>query len=254
MTIDEMIANKAQLIELKKGAVKYTDVWQSNVIKVGDQIKAERKLEDNDNEVYRTVVGNTYYWMDGHEDVHVKGCFSNSIKQKASKVFHLHDHEYKLTSRVGDPQEITEKDISWRDLGVDIEGETTSLLMLSKIRKDYNSSIYSDYKNMKIDQHSVGMRYIKVDLAVNDEKYPEEKKNWDEVYPLLANKEAAHEKGYFWIIKEASLIEISAVLMGSNPITGTLQPEKSTEEIKDEAADALLKSKVEFYKQLRNGF
>ena len=254
MTIDEMIANKAQLIELKKGAVKYTDVWQSNVIKVGDQIKAERNLEDNDDEVYRTIVGNTYYWMDGHDDVHTKGCFTKSIKERSNRIFHLHDHEYKLTSRVGDPQEITEKDISWRDLGVDIEGETTSLLMLSKIRKDYNSSIYSDYKNMKIDQHSVGMRYEKILFATNDARFIDEKKNWDDVYPLLANKEAADEKGYFWIVKEASLIEISAVLMGSNPITGTLQPEKSIEESKDEAADALLKSKVEFYKQLRNGF
>ena len=250
MTIDEMVSKKAELIELKKAAVKYSDVFQSNSIKVDSTIKAERKFEDTEDSIYRTIVGNTYYWMDSHDDVHVKGCFKNSIKQKADKVFHLHDHEYKLTSRVGDPREITEKEIQWKDLGVDKEGETTSLLMLSNIKKSYNPVIFDDYKEMKVNQHSVGMRYIKVDLAVNDEQYEEEYKNWTEIFPLIANKDDAEEKGYFWIVKEAALIEISAVLMGSNPITGTLQPEKSIEDSKEEAANALLKSINQYYKNL----
>lgn len=250
MTIDEMVAKKAELIELKKAAIKMTDTCQSAVIKINSAIKSENKFEDSDDVIYRTIVGNTYNWMDSHDDVHVKGCFTNSIKQRADKVFHLHDHEYKLTSRVGDPQEITEKDLSWRDLGVDIEGETTSLLMLSKIKKGYNPLIFDDYKEMKINQHSVGMRYIKVHLAVNNPEYEDEYNNWKLHYGDIANKEVADEKGYFWIVKEAALIEISAVLMGSNPITGTLQPEKSIEESKEEVADALRKSIKEYYKKL----
>ena len=105
-------------------------------------------------------------------------------------------------------------------------------------------------KEMKIDQHSVGMRYIKVELAVNNEEYEDEYKNWSQYYGSIANKERADEVGYFWIVKEAALIEISAVLMGSNPITGTLQPEKSIVESKEEVADALHKSIKEYYKNL----
>jgi len=250
MTIGEMVAKKAELIELKKAAIKYTDTSQGSVIKTGSTGKADNKFKDTEDTVYRTIIGNTYNWMDSHDDVHVKGCFSKSIKERSDKVFHLHDHEYKLTSRVGEPQEILEKDISWKTLGVDMEGETTSLLMLSKIKKSYNEIFFNDYKEMKIDQHSVGMRYIKVELAVNNEEYEDEYKNWSQYYGSIANKERADEVGYFWIVKEAALIEISAVLMGSNPITGTLQPEKSIVESKEEVADALHKSIKEYYKNL----
>ena len=50
----------------------------------------------------------------------------------------------------------------------------------------------------------------------------EEKKIWDKYYPVVANKEIADECGYFWVVTEAKVIEGSAVPIGSNQATPTL--------------------------------
>ena len=71
-----------------------------------------------------------------------------------------------------------------------------------------------------VDQHSVGMQYVKIDLAVNDEDYEEEYKLWQDNIDQIGNKEQAEQKGYFWLVREAKLIEISAVLLGSNELHG----------------------------------
>ena len=64
---------------------------------------------------------------------------------------------------------------------------------------------------------------------------------WEKYYPMIANKELADSKGYFWAVKEAKMIEESAVPVGSNSITPTLEnnmksePEKSTQDRKSGA-------------------
>jgi hypothetical protein len=49
---------------------------------------------------------------------------------------------------------------------------------------------------------------------------------------MIANKSAADEKGYFWAVTEAKLIEISAVVIGSNRITPTQSVTENTEAAK----------------------
>jgi hypothetical protein len=67
------------------------------------------------------------------------------------------------------------------------------------------------------------MRYINLALAVNDgESYPNEFKVWQDVIGKVGNRKAAEEQGYFWAVKEAALIETSAVLAGSNELTPTM--------------------------------
>jgi hypothetical protein len=248
MEIKELIQRKAELIKLKKAATKFTDGWATPAI--GSVSKSVNKASDS-NSIDKTIVGNTYYWMDSHEDVHVKGCFAKSIKE-SKKIFHLHDHEFKIAAQVGDISKAYEKDLDWSVFGINKEGVTTALLADSNIKKDYNERIFKDYNNGKIDQHSVGMQYVKLDLAVNDEEYEDEYKVWQEVFPLLGNPEAATDKGYFWVVRECKLIEISAVLMGSNSLTPTLEdnqePHTSTLE-SDAAAKALQLSK--FYNNLK---
>lgn len=91
------------------------------------------------------------------------------------------------------------------------------------------------YKQNKVKNHSVGMRYVKLDLAMNSESKwdEEEKKIWDKYYPIVANKEVADERGYFWVVTEAKIIEGSAVPIGSNQATPTLNisEAKSTQEL-----------------------
>lgn len=224
MNITEIVANKAELIQLKKAEVKTVKGGISSVTKTNATIKGVFK--DNDNSLERTIVGNTYLWMDSHDDVHAKGCFTKSIKENKS-IFHLHDHEFKLTSKVGEPKKTYEEEIAWKDLGVNKSGMTQALFMDTEIFKDYNSQIFNEYKAGRINQHSVGMQYVKIDLAVNDEAYEKEFKTWQDNIDTLGNPERAKEKGFFWLVKEAKLIEISAVLLGSNELTPTQKEYKA---------------------------
>jgi len=219
-------ANKAELVAMKKKAIKLCDGVGG--INLGGGIsKAEKGASSEDGVLIKTIIGNTYNWMDSHGDVHVGNTFKKSIGENKN-IFHLHDHEFKITAKVGDFTSVEERPISWRELGVNKEGSTTVLVGTSEIRRDYNSQIYNEYKANKINQHSVGMYYVKIDLAINSNESEDakEKGNWDTYLPLLGNPERAEEKGYFWVVKEAKLSEISAVLLGSNELTGMYGKEK----------------------------
>ena len=115
MTIRELVEQKAELVKLKKAATKFTDGWCTP--SVGEVVSKGVISKASDSDVInKTIVGNTYYWMDSHEDVHVKGCFKKSI-QETKKIFHLHDHEFKISSQVGDISKAYEKELLWSTFG-----------------------------------------------------------------------------------------------------------------------------------------
>lgn len=231
-----LVENKEDIIFQKKSATKFADCVLHLPLKIKETAeKAQRYDYSNDEQagkLTRTIVLNTYNWLDSHDDVHLNGIFSKSISETRRK-FHLHDHQQSLEGRVGIPQEFSEKEISWRELGQGKTGKTQALFMKSEIRKDLNEKMYQAYLNDEIDQHSVGMQYVKMALAINDEeKYPNEFKVWQEHIGKLGNRGTAEEQGFFWAVSEAKLYEGSAVLFGANELTPTLgsksQPEKST--------------------------
>lgn len=247
--LKELVANKNQLIDLKKASIK-TVKGGLSFMPVPNKATFKGAYKNGDTNIQRTIVGNTYLWMDSHEDVHAKNLFKKSVSERKGNIFHLHDHEFKITSKVGEPIDIYEKEISWRELNVDKDGSTQALFMDSEIKKEYNTLIFNEYKNNKISQHSVGMQYVKIDLAVNDEEFEDEYKVWKENINVIGNKELAEEKGFFWFVREAKLIEISAVLMGSNELTPTLQdnktePSKDTQ--KEAAEESLQEQKRKYY-------
>jgi hypothetical protein len=236
-----LIENKKQLISMKKSALKVCDIFDSNRIEVTPKSIFKNEQLENDTSIVKTIIGNTYNWMDSHDDVHLKNTFTKSISDRQKDIFHLHDHKFEITAKVGEPQKIYEQDIAWKTLGINKSGNTQALVMESEVLKDYNSKIFKAYKTGKINQHSVGMQYIKIDLAINDESEEEEFKVWNDNLETIANKDRAEERGFFWAVKEAKLVEISAVLMGSNELTPTL--DNKTEPLQDtqktEAAQAL---------------
>jgi hypothetical protein len=81
--------------------------------------------------------------------------------------------------------------------------------------------MFNQYKQGFVNNHSVGMRYVKMELAINDKDYEKEKNFYDKYISQVINKEDADKLGYFWVVTEAKVIEGSAVPMGSNPITPT---------------------------------
>lgn len=221
--------HQKEIIAMKKTAVKFTDGSIYLIHGAGSsQINAFKALHtsvknDTDTTIERTIIGNTYNWMDSHDDVHLDKTFSKSIDERGDKIFHLHDHEQKVTAKVGTPISVYEETVKWRDLGVSKAGTTTALMMDSKIKSALNKTVFDQYLNSEIDQHSVGMYYVQLAFATNDPDYKEAYAEWQAHIDKLGNKEKAEEKGYFWAVKEAKLIEISAVLQGSNELTPTVE-------------------------------
>jgi hypothetical protein len=222
--IERYKADKMSVINEKKSVFKKADASFGYVIGKLDKSFAKKGVTTQDTSVNKTIVGNTYLWYDSHGDVHDKGCFANSIKNDMMPV-HLHDHEFKILSQVGLVKSVSERKMSWKKLGVSKDGYTEVLLLESEVKKEYNSKFYEMYKDGLIQQHSVGMRYVDVQLAVNsDEKWAKEAKAlWDEMYDKVANKKEIGN--HFWVVKEAKLIEVSAVIRGSNILTPTIKIE-----------------------------
>ena len=223
--IEYLVANKSELIDLGKSEIKkFVDTPCHLVSDSGLVSKALSSSQDTDEVIYRTIVGNTYNWMDSHDDVHLNGVFGQSIKDKQGRIYHRHDHVNQLTAKVGKFSRVYEQVVNWTDVGVNKAGQTMALLGDSAIKKAYNQLIFDSYKDGEIDQHSVGMQYVKISLAVNDKENKEEFETWNKYIGLIGNQEKALDKGYFWAVKEAKLIEISCVTDGSNELTGMYNP------------------------------
>jgi hypothetical protein len=239
---DYLVTNKELIIQEKKVTKTKSEAFDLNLF-AQKTVKAlnSNYTDDVDSGVIkRDIIANTYNWMDSHYDVHVGNTFKKSIKENQNKIFHLHDHEYKMTAKVGEPEKFEEKEVAWGDIGVNKQGNTTVLMLTSNIMKDYNPFMFSQYLTGKVDQHSVGMMYVKIDLALNDPDYKEEYATWEKYFPMLGNPEKAEQVGFFWAVKEAKLIETSAVLAGSNELTPTVDNEpskgtQSSEAVKDDS-------------------
>ena len=116
-----------------------------------------------------------------------------------------------------------------KDLGFDYEGETEVLMMESKVHKEDNPYMFERYIKGKVKNHSSGLRYVNIGLAINsDEEWAkEEKEIWDKYIDQIVNKEEVEEAGYFWTVFEQKIIENSAVPKGSNPATPTISVESA---------------------------
>lgn len=219
-----LVNNKAEIIELKKSATKFSDCFG-----VSENEKTELKAlntsyvdDPTSGVIKRTIIANTYNWMDSHSDVHAEKIFAKSISERVNKIFHLADHEYKMTAKIGKFTDISEKTIQWNNLGVSKFGYTQALFAESEIKADYNKTMFNAYLNKEVDQHSVGMIYVDIALAVNDPEMKAEFVEWNAIIDKLGNRDKAEKQGFFFVVKEAKLKEISAVLEGSNELTPTL--------------------------------
>lgn len=224
-----LVANKEELIQLKQTAAnKQADAVAFDGYS-NETFKAlnSNHLPKDDIEggtIYRTVIANTYYWLDSHSDVHVKGIFTKSIQENKSKIRHTHDHVQMITAKVAKVMDIYEKEVSWKDLNVNKDGSTICLMSDSEIKASYNKQIFDGYVEGEINQHSVEMIYEKMQLAINDPDEKAEYKAWQSVFPLLGNPEKALQDGYFFIQSTSKLKAFSCVVEGSNSLTGTIEP------------------------------
>lgn len=230
-----LVANKQAIFDMKKSVTKVADI-SINIPKRSATTANKAYAYSNDEAngtLIRTIVMNTYNWIDSHDDAHQDNLFAKSLQERGDRIPHLHDHIFELSAKVGVPISWKEANIAWSELGVDMAGDTMSLLVESEIRKSMNKSIYKAYLNDEVDQHSVKMQYVELALALNDADYADEYKTWKATYDKLGNKPVADKQGYYFAIKQAKLFEGSAVLLGSNELTPTLnnkfEPLKDTQ-------------------------
>jgi hypothetical protein len=233
--IDFLVENKDILIAQKKAEMKRADgVFH---FKVNDKLitsKADISQIDltNTNALNVKAIINTTNIMDSHDDVHIPGLWTKSL-QENKNIMHLQEHDMSFKSIISSDEDLEAytKYYNWTDLGFDHQGQTQALEFDSNVKKSRNEYMFNQYANNHVKNHSVGMRYVKIFLAVSDPDYPQEFEVWNRYINTVANAELAIEKGYYYAVTEARIIEGSAVPIGSNHITPTRSVTPKTEQL-----------------------
>ncbi len=232
-----MKENKSLLIAEKKATVKCADAVsyiEGYVNEKGDTVKTEpttaTDLLKKDTLRIKVVI-NTTNLMDSHDDVHMKGIWKKSVKEQKT-LYLLQEHQMKFENVITDKVIAKVKEYNWSELGFNFKGTTEALVFDAEISKDRNPFMFEQYAKGYVKEHSVGMRYINIDLAVNseDKYYETEKAVWDKYINEVHNREEAERKGYFFAVTEAKVVEGSAVVKGSNFATPTISVKENTEE------------------------
>lgn len=234
MTIEEVFKNKELILTQKKNAIKHGDVVLNTLktVNKADQATKEAMTIENDNPTVLNakLVINTTNVIDSHMDCHINGIWNKSLNE-TKLLYLLQEHEMEFDKVIADSVKDNLKayvqNVSFKSLGYNYDGNTEALVFETQIKKDVNEFMFDKYKQGRVYNHSVGMRYVKIYLCINSNEpmYASEKDNWDKYYPQVANKEVADEKGYFWAVTEAKVIEGSAVIKGSNECTPVMEIE-----------------------------
>lgn len=248
--------NKDALIAQKKMITKEADTVRYSYIPMNEKGEAVKfnTLSEVDisaiNTLKMSLVINTTNVMDSHSDVHIKGIWNKSAREKKD-IYLLQEHRMTFANIITDNVKASVKEMNWSDVGAKFTGTTEALVFEVEVDKNRNAFMFEQYAKGFVKNHSVGMRYVKIELAINsDSKWDvEEKEIWDKYIDQVANKQEAEDKGYFWAILEAKIIEGSAVPIGSNTFTPTLNIESKeavtdTSSIKPEADIKSLQSQT----------
>ena len=227
--INQIRRDKGEILALKKGAIKYSDATILGAVAKSDEVSKkmfERNLPlDTEESVYRTLIANTYNFMDSHDDVHLNNVFKKTLEE-TKKIFLLHDHKFEVTAQVGNIMKAYEQDGRFLYFGYNSPLDTQALLLDVEIERKKNELVYSGYKNDEINQHSVGMYYVKIDLAMDDQADPAAYALYKRLIGNIGNAAEVEKQGYFFAVAEAKLREVSSVLAGSNPLTGVFDNNK----------------------------
>lgn len=178
------------------------------------------------------AVINTTNVIDSHLDLHLADIWNKTVKDNPF-TYHLKQHEREFESVISKRARSYNEKMNFKDLGLSIDFPTVANINQFTLERSKMPFMFDAYKNGDVEQHSVGMMYVKMDIAYYDEESQKQMDFFNEMKALAVNPEVADERGYFWVIQEAKKREGSAVVFGSNSITPTLyvknyQPPSST--------------------------
>jgi hypothetical protein len=227
-----LVDNKIELIKQKCAFTKNSQPtnWPYSVSKKPTGKKALTKApSDNtseEKEVSVIAIANAANFIDTQMDMLLPDCWKKTIKESGpdgkNRIWHLKNHCQNTDGVVGKINSLYSEDYSLLDLGIDMAGTTQCLVMESMVKEALDGKCYEMYADKMINQHSIGLQYVKLELAINDVNYPKEFDVWNKYFMHVINKYIATKAGYFWVVSEIKLMEISAVLWGSNELTPTV--------------------------------
>lgn len=228
----ELIANKKLIIAEKKSAIKYADAlpyFGTIANEKNEVIKAANAGNLADATAIKVVaVSNACNYYDSHGDVSINGSWNRTAKNTKDGL-HLQEHQMRFDKLISDNVTFAVESKTWKELGYKYEGSTDCLVMYSYTEKATNPFMFDMYVKGSVKNHSSGLRYVNLEVAVNSEAdwAKEEKAIWDKYYPSIVNKDDVDQRGYFYAVTEQKIIENSAVLKGSNPATPTISVESA---------------------------
>jgi hypothetical protein len=235
--------NKEDLVYAKKNTIKHAD-GLSVATGTLNQGLSVSKAEGNDSktEIKVRAIINTTNVIDSHKDVHLDGIWTKSIQENKNLKF-LQEHVMSFKTIIADKSDldVSVQSVTWKSLGYDFEGKTEALTFDATVKQERNPVMFKEYSSKNVDNHSVGMHYVKMALAINseDEEYAEEKAVWDKHIDKVVNREEAEKGNYFWAVSEAKAVEGSAVVMGSNGFTPTVASKRIEEPARNEQSEAI---------------
>lgn len=228
--ISFLMANKSELIAqkcafpIKSEGNNYPYITAKKSKVVSNKAAGEQAvLIDDNGELDIVAIANAANFIDTQMDMLLPDCWKKTIKESGptgkNRIYHLKDHNQKIDGVIGKINNIYSQDYSLTDLGLSMIGTTQCLVMESTVKEALNDKCFDMYSSKMINQHSIGLQYVKMDIAVNDPNYPAEFAVWNKYYSQVINKDVANKCGYFWVIYEIKLLEVSAVLWGANELT-----------------------------------
>lgn len=219
------------LITQKKSAIKLGDAVCNTDFDVDEKSgiytpKAFQSISMDFESLSVKAVINTCNIRDSHKDVHIPGIWIKNLKEKKERYL-LKEHKMSFENIIADSIKAYVENLTWKQLGQKWQGETEALIYDAQIEKARNEYMAEQYAKGRVKQHSVGMIYIRLFLAMNSgyKSDKEEKEIWDKYIAQIVNRDETEEDGYFWAVTEAKNIEGSAVPLGSNYVTPPLSIE-----------------------------
>jgi hypothetical protein len=175
---------------------------------------------------------NTTNVIDSHMDLHLQDIWNKTVKDNPFNPV-LKQHENKFESVIANKAKNFNQKMNFKDIGVNIDFDMVANCNVFQVDKNKQPLMYDKYVSGEVEQHSVGMMYVDLDIAYYDESSQKEMDFFNDMLKQCINPEVAEESGYVWIIREAKKREGSAVVFASNSLTPTLyvknyEPQQST--------------------------
>lgn len=203
-----------------------------DLLKFEDQTKGV-KIDD----AYYYIAVNTTKVLDSHNDLHVDGLWTKSIKEQQGNNYLVADHALCIDDVIVRKEyiEVFTAKLPFSLLGKPYSGDTQALIYKFPKDKVIHSKAKEWLESGDQIEASVRMQYVTIEFAM-DSNAPQdatEKKRYDEFIGVIANKDDFEYIPYFFVVKEAKNVrESSLVVFGSNSSTGNInniEPTKVTQ-------------------------